>query len=103
MVVPRIETWKKNKERFTQMEVFLDETIPDDASVSASTFLLPHIASRDEIYEVKYHENKPDIEYVVLDARYASHKPYYEEYIKLGYTVFAKLDKRIIVLKQPVE
>ena len=103
MVVPRIETWKKNKERFTQMEVFLDETIPDDASVSASTFLLPHIASRDEIYEVNYHENKPDIEYVVLDARYASHKPYYEEYIKLGYTVFAKLDKRIIVLKQPVE
>ena len=103
MIQPRIKTWKIDKERFAQMETFLEETIPEDASVAASTFLLPHIADRNEIYEVTYHKNKPDIEYVVLDSRYSSHKQFYDAYLKLGYTVFAQLDTRILVLKQPTE
>ena len=85
------------------METFLEENVPDDASVAASTFLLPHIADRSEIYEVHYHKNKPDIKYVVLDTRYSSYKPFYEAYTELGYTVFAQLDTRIIILQQPIE
>ena len=103
LVLPRLRTWKEDKVHFEEMETFLEETIPDDASVAASTYLVPHLANRQEIYEVHYHQNKPDIEYVVLDARYASHQPFYKAYLELGYTVFANLDTRILVLKQPTE
>ena len=104
LVGPRIKNWKENKGYYEEMETFLEETIPDDASVAASAFLLAHIADRDEIYEVYYHKNKPDIEYVVLDARYTTDfEKFYTIYTDLGYTVAARLDNRIVVLKQPTE
>ena len=102
-VYPRIQTWNKNKEYYREMEAFLEDTIPEDASVAASTYLLPHIADRDEIFEVHYHKNKPDIEYVVLDLRYASYEKFYYQYLAHGYTVVAELENRIVVLKQPVK
>lgn len=43
--------------------------IPKDAGVTASTFLLPHIANRDEIYQYK---SKNETEYIVLDIRWMS-------------------------------
>ncbi len=103
LVLPRIQTWNTGRDSFEEMEAFLEETIPEDASLAASTFLLPHLADRDEIYEVHYHQSKPDIEYVVLDSRYSSHKQFYDAYLELGYTVFAQLDTRILILKQPTE
>ena len=104
LVGSRIKNWKENSNRFEEMETFLQEAVPEDASVAASTFLLPHIADRDEIYEVYYHKNKPDIEYVVLDARYTSDfNKFYKAYTDQGYTVVDRLDNRIVILKQPVE
>ena len=103
LVQPRIEKWKTDKDKFEQMEVFLEENVPDDVSVAASTYLLPHIADRSEIYEVYYHKNKPDVEYVVLDTRYSSYKPFYEAYIEHGYTAVAQLDTRIMILQQPTK
>jgi uncharacterized membrane protein len=102
LVSSRIKNWKENHETFEEMEAFLEEAVPEDASVAASTFLLPHIADRDEIYEVYYHKNKPDIEYVVLDARYKTdYDKFYTAYTKLGYTIVDRLDNRIVILKQP--
>ena len=104
LVGSRIKNWEENHESFEQMEAFLEEAVPEDASVAASTFLLPHIADRDEIYEVYYHKNKPDVEYVVLDARYtADYEKFYAAYTDHGYTVVDRLDNRIVILKQPVE
>ena len=103
LVFSRIGAWKKEAYKFEIMESFLEETIPDDASVAASTYLVPHLADREEIYEVHYHQNKADIEYVVLDARYSTYEKFYDNYLAHGYTVVAELDNRIIVLKQPVE
>ena len=103
LIQPLVEKWKTDKDKFEQMETFLEETIPADASVAASTYLLPHIADRSEIYEVHYHKNKPDIEYVILDTRYSSYKQFYEAYVELGYTIVAQLDSRIMILKQPTE
>lgn len=104
LVGSRIKNWEENHESFEQMEAFLEEAVPEDASVAASTFLLPHIADRDEIYEVYYHKNKPDVEYVVLDARYTvDYEKFYAAYTDLGYTVVDRLDNRIVILKQPVE
>ena len=103
LVASRIKNWKENHETFEEMEAFLEEAVPEDASVAASTFLLPHIADRNEIYEVYYHKNKPDIEYVVLDTRYSSYKQFYEAYTEHGYTVVAQLDTRIMILQQPTK
>ena len=103
LVSSRIGAWKKEAYKFETMESFLEETIPDDASVAASTYLVPHLADREEIYEVHYHQNKADIEYVVLDARYSTYEKFYDNYLAHGYTVVAELDNRIIVLKQPTE
>ena len=100
----RFSNWSPEApKKGVSVEAFLEETVPDDASVAASTYLLPHLADRDEIYEVHYHKNKPDIEYVVLDARYTSHEKFYEEYLEHGYTVVAELENCILVLKQPVK
>ena len=103
LATSRIQDWRISREYYKEMESFLEENIPDDASVAASTYLLPHLADREEIYEVHYHKNKADIEYVVLDARYASHKTFYTQYLLHGYTVVAELENCIIVLKQPTE
>ena len=95
--------WQESKEEYLAMETFLDETIPADASVAASTYLVPHLADRNEIFEVHYHKNKPDIEYVVLDARYTSHEKFLQAYLKHGYTLVAELEGRILVLQQASE
>jgi hypothetical protein len=53
-------------------------------------------------YEVYYHKNKPDIEYVVLDARYtADYEKFLAAYTAQGYTIVDRLDNRIVILKQP--
>lgn len=95
--------WSEQKDDYKEMETFLEETVPTDASVAASTYLVPHLAKRDEIFEVHYHKNKPDIEYVVLDTRYASYEPFYRAYLAHGYTVTAELDGKILVLQQASE
>ena len=44
------------------------DAIPQDASVAASTFLIPHLADRTHIYEV-YYTQHTEFDYVVLDMR----------------------------------
>jgi uncharacterized membrane protein len=55
------------REKFEAMEEVLD-AIPQDASVAASTFLIPHLSERTHIYEV-YYTKQTDFDYVVLDMR----------------------------------
>lgn len=103
-VVPKLNTyvnrWENGKETYAQMEAFLDTAIPADASVSSSTFLLAHIADRDVIYEVKYHGDAPDIDYVVLDMRYKSYLDTMQAYLDQGYAVSSQLEELIVVLKK---
>ncbi|MBE6585553.1 MAG: DUF2079 domain-containing protein [Ruminococcaceae bacterium] len=88
-VIPKYTTyadrWDNGKETFQKMEEILD-TIPEDASVTCSTFILSHVADRDEVYEISYHlkktVNKPKTvndfqpldlptDYIIFDCRYA--------------------------------
>lgn len=93
--------WQSGKDTYAKMEAALD-TIPEDASVCVSTFLLAHIADRDEVYEVKYHDYKPDVDYVVLDMRYkASYEDALDAYLAHGYTVTAVHDNLITVMGKP--
>lgn len=92
--------WKNTHAQCEQMTEFLEREIPDDASVSASTFLIAHLYEREEIYEVHYHDNKPDVDYVVLDMRYLENEEYWLAYEAMGYTVKSQLGDVIVVLQR---
>lgn len=71
LIVPGFTSKTKDyftaKEKFESMEEVID-AIPQDASVAASTFLIPHLADRTHIYEV-YYTQHTEFDYVVLDMR----------------------------------
>ncbi len=85
-------------ETYRQMEEILD-TLPEDASLCVSTFLLPHVADRDTVFEVAYHAPAADIDYVVLDLRY-DQSEYTARYLALGYTVAEEHPGKILILKK---
>lgn len=94
-----INFYVKEKHELVKIEKLLKE-IPKDASVNASTFILPHLVNRDIIYEVYYHGDIPDVDYVVLDTRYDNYMEHYDNYIKNGYTEYQELKNKILILKK---
>ncbi len=90
--------WIEEKETYQSMEETLDQ-LPKDASLNVSTFLLAHVADHDEVYEVGYHGNKTDIDFVVLDKRY-SYWEFSYAYHRAGYNVYAETDE-ILILSAP--
>ncbi len=129
-VIPKLtsyaDRWENGKGTYTKMEEILD-TLPEDASLNVSSFLLAHVADRDEIYQAKYgslyHGSEPDVDYVVLDIRgvnmtkdYSSTKEserpetvrLRDDYLAHGYTVYeheysdnADYDGLILILQSP--
>ncbi len=103
LVVPKLDTyvdrWEKNKEDYVRMDAILD-TIPDDASVACSTRLLARLADRDEIYELYYHGNEGDVDYIIYDLRYDVDEKQYEAFISQGYKVREKHDGLIVILEK---
>jgi uncharacterized membrane protein len=103
VVMPRLESYARNAiqnhETYARMEAVLD-TIPSDASVTASTFLVAHLAERDIIYEELYHKT-PDTEYVVLDNRkvYRERAEKYKEIcLQNGYAV-THITEELLILQ----
>ena len=93
--------------RYNSSEISFDvmdsvlETIPDDASVKASTFLVPHIADRHEIYEVN---SKNETDYIVFDMRPSlAHETEQlrEYYLIMGYEVYEEAENHVLILKNP--
>lgn len=89
--------WRENRDRYTLMEEIL-ATIPEDASVSCSHFLLPHLAERDEVYEIFYHDGEADVDYVIFDARSAVDKKEISAYLRQGYEVLEEYENLLIIL-----
>lgn len=71
LMYPRIVnytlSYSVNKQAYARITEVLEE-IPEDASVTASTFFIPKLSQRKVIYEQYYH-NSVDTDYVVLDLR----------------------------------
>lgn len=59
----------ENKEDYVKIRAALD-TIEEDASVLSTTFFVPYLSQRKEIYEIEYCVK--DTDYVVIDLRYES-------------------------------
>ena len=99
--------YKENRERFTRMEECLD-SIPAEGAVLSNTFYLPHIADRDEIYQldgalIKDGDAVAGIakiqkyDYVVLNRTQEADRaaiPFVEE---SGFTVFAECDGELVI------
>ncbi len=100
-VFPKLSYYQRlydnGKETYNKMEEILD-TIPEEASVSCSWSLLPHIADRDEIYEVFYHGNVGDVDYIVLDIRGSVDRQQIHDFIRQGYHVEKEHEKLILIL-----
>lgn len=99
-----IGRWEKGKETYQQMEVLLD-TLPEDASLNISTMLLAHVADRDEIYEINYHGDKPDVDFVVFDCTSGRFddkaKAHRDAYLAHGYTVYEEHKNLLLILQKP--
>jgi uncharacterized membrane protein len=89
--------WKENREKYIRMEEIL-ETIPEDASVCCSTFLLPHLADRDEVYEIYYHGGEGDADYLIFDARYTVEKKDINAFRRKGYVIWEEYEGLLIIL-----
>ena len=75
--------------------------VPADASVKASTFFVPHLYERDEIYDVTS-ENETD--YVVFDmrGRYADETTALRlKYVAEGYTIHYNSPGHVLILENP--
>jgi hypothetical protein len=105
-VIPQVnhyrDAYKENKATYERLDEIL-ETIPEDASLNISTFLLPHVADREYVYEIEYHGDKTDVDYVVFDARYgisSSDKSRMYNYVENGYEISERYDGFVVILKK---
>ncbi len=67
--IDSIETYQEEKEEVVIINDAL-ATIPKDASIKSSTFFMPALWNRNEIYELSYSDEETD--YVVIDLRFAT-------------------------------
>ena len=94
------ELWRDYKDDYRAADALL-ETVPEEASVAASTFLLPHLASREVIYETHYHGYKTDVDYVALDLRNRVEQARRDLYLAQGHTVWNECGEWIVILQSP--
>ncbi|MBO5796934.1 MAG: DUF2079 domain-containing protein [Clostridia bacterium] len=106
LFLPSIESnlkrYEERAETIQRMDAVL-ATIPEDASVTCSTFLLPHLAQRAVVYEDFYHAGV-DTEYLVLDRRpgYSGDvSDIVEKYYDAGYTLIVNETDLVAILKAP--
>ena len=96
------DVYKNNQSTYEKLDAVLD-TIPEDASLNISTFLLPHVADREYVYEIDYHGDKTDVDYVIFDARYSlssSDKTHMYNYVENGYEIYERHEGLVIILKK---
>ncbi len=100
-----VNRYEKEKESYKHADYVLSDVLPDDVSVACSTFLLPHIADRSEIYEIEYHKEngkyKTDTEYVAVDTRYTEDCEKATKYfLENGYEEYLNDGGYVIILKK---
>jgi len=93
------DDYVKYHEKVDEVRTLL-EKIPKEASVSSSTFYVPVIAERDEIYR---HQKGDEMDYIVLTLSGSEKEVNLreaDEYIENGYHLFGKVENRIIILEK---
>ncbi len=97
------EKFKNNRETYQRLDAAL-LLVPPEASVTCSTFLLPHLAERAVVYEDFYHP-QTDTDYAVIDLRPGYRSSESDEvlarYAKADFTLVLCEDNLVAVLKGP--
>lgn len=98
-----IRRYMSGKSTYDTLEAYLD-TVPDDASVTASTFLLPHMADRHEIYQLNdKNETDATTDYVVFDLRWTENSKadtLEKAYTAKGYETLVRQNKLVMILEK---
>lgn len=99
------EVYNNNKENYRRKVAYLDY-IPDDAKVLCSTYILPHVANRDEVYmvdEYNYQNRDDNYDFIALENDFSSgwKAELTQKYIERGYTVYAEYESLIVIYKSP--
>ncbi len=94
-----VKRWEKGQDTYRAVEQILD-TIPEDASVCATSVFVAHLADRDEIYALNYHGNEGDVDIVVLDARSKLDTDTMNAYLRQGYTIKEHHDGLVLILQR---
>ena len=96
-------TYNKYVNYQTEYQVF-DEAwthVPANASVKSSTFFVPHLYQRDEIYAI---DSKNETDYVIFDMRgkYADETLVLRaQYAGAGYTIHYEVPGYVLIMKNP--
>ncbi len=105
LIIPKFATqasmYNDNSQMYEEMNEVLD-TIPEDAKVAASTFLIPYLSERTEIYET-YYTTQTDFDYVVFDMRDAYKEESLKkakEYEKKGYKLYDNSSQYVHIYKK---
>jgi len=98
-VTTYVNRWKNGREKYAEMREILD-TIPEDASVATTPFMVAHLADRDEIYELKYHGGEADVDYVVIDMSRAYDQNQVNTYLNKGYVVTEFYEGKVMILEK---
>ncbi len=95
-----LDEYKEKKEQYEKVQAVLED-IPDNASVSVTTYYMPPISMREEVYRYPAGE---DCEYIVFDMRNASNIAVYtNDANKLqenGYEKVCDITGSIMILKK---
>lgn len=86
------ERYYGNPAYYTEVDAFLEENIPSDASVTANGFIVPHLYYVDDLNAVPDNFGKPhQTDYYVVDTRYQSNDRYkMDKYMKNDYEMIGK-------------
>ncbi len=86
------ERYEQNKETYQQLDKAL-ATVPENASVCASGFFIPHLSKNLELYDQNHLENDIYTEYLVVDARYMEEQEKFADILSSGqYELVNKVD-----------
>lgn len=92
-----IGSYVQNRENAAEARLLLS-TIPEDASVKSTTFFIPQLSGRDEIYLA---DSRHPADYIVLDQRPGYEKDSQDlmaDYLLQGYVVQGEVDGYVAVL-----
>lgn len=91
----------KSYDEATEQREIIDKAlslIPENASVASSTFLLPNLSQRDEIYELERTDKAA--EYYVLDLRYQTDEFSFVDYMNDDYEPVFYEDSAVVVFRR---
>ena len=104
MIPANARPLRDHRDRFAVMTETLD-AIPRDASVAATTFLVPHLSDHTELYETYYHIEigriKTECDYYAFDLRYGAGEKAERQIAYLlshGYVEYIRHEGAILVL-----